>query len=437
MASRDNDVKFGFSFDEFKRGFSAISKGFTGMKNMFISGAKSMTKAFRSTAKDQKSVASGVLDTSKSVSKGVFSALSKFAILATGIVAAFSFARNQINKFVPEIGQTFSIASDIFFRNFLFPLRKALLPLLQRLLDWVRKNRDSFVKWGAVMVNVFKVAVAGLKVVFGIVKQIFSAVFSTINDLFGNTGKTLTQTVNLILAKLATVFVFLETLIKPISDTFTVALKGILTGLKEFSAGFVEGFAPIFENSEHFMGLFSDLSGMFDSLFEGIEKNLPLIRKFGEVLGTIVGTAVETLIVNIRRLISLVTFLYDTMSGKSFDDSAKKLSETFKRIGLAGIESGIINVTSGAGIKANPKQNDAVIQNGVVTPIDPRDTVIATKTPNLSGGNQEINLNFGNVVVGPVTEGNARQAGFNAMQGMRDSIRNILNEDMILSGGQP
>jgi len=108
------------------------------------------------------------------ISKGV--SISAMSFLK--INAALSFAKMGISKLmsnIPEIGQTFKIAGDVITRNFLWPLRQQLMPYLQKFLNWVRDHRAMFVRWGAVLVNVFQVVVQGVKSAINILKPFYEA----------------------------------------------------------------------------------------------------------------------------------------------------------------------------------------------------------------------------------------------------------------------
>lgn len=91
-------------------------------------------------------MAKGFGDSSAKMSNAVTAGILKAGAVVGALVGTFKGLGNVLKR-MPEIGQVFGVAKDIFFKNFLFPIRKELLPLLQQLLDWVRDNRAMFVRW--------------------------------------------------------------------------------------------------------------------------------------------------------------------------------------------------------------------------------------------------------------------------------------------------
>ncbi len=180
MADDKADVKFTFGTDSFKRGFQRVGSMFDNFSKTVRRRGKQISDDTDGFMKKAQNNAVKTRDMTKQISKGAFSALTKFALLATGIVAGFRLIANRINKFVPEIGKVFSIASDIFFKNFLFPLRKFLLPLLNRFLQWVQKSRALFVQWGQILVTIIKGVLKVFKLLFNVVKQVFTFIFSSV-----------------------------------------------------------------------------------------------------------------------------------------------------------------------------------------------------------------------------------------------------------------
>ena len=127
MAKTKEDVDFTYNTSGFTNGIQQIAAGIANVTKRTVNMAKS-------------------------VSKGVINAAAKIGLLKL----AFHGVQAAIKK-MPEIGKAFGIAKDIIMKNFLFPIRKAIFPLLQKFLDWVRDNRAMFVKWGQTLVTIFTV----------------------------------------------------------------------------------------------------------------------------------------------------------------------------------------------------------------------------------------------------------------------------------------
>ena len=97
----------------------------------------------------------------------------RFLMVGVAIKAGQALMR-KFSQHIPEVGRAFNIAGQVFFKNFFWPLRRMLMPMLQRMLDWVRDHRTLFVKWGTVLANIFKV-------IINLGKQLVS-IFTTITD---------------------------------------------------------------------------------------------------------------------------------------------------------------------------------------------------------------------------------------------------------------
>ena len=61
----------------------------------------------------------------KGVTRGIGQMTTKLLVLAGGIKGV-----TKLFDQIPEVGKAFSIAKEIVFKNFLYPLRKAIFPML-------------------------------------------------------------------------------------------------------------------------------------------------------------------------------------------------------------------------------------------------------------------------------------------------------------------
>lgn len=208
----------GFTFDPlpFLNGLKAVSSGIEKLGDRTVAATKSMGKSFQG-------------------------ALLKVEAIKIALRAGIA----TIKHYMPEIGKTLEISKDIFFKNFLWPLRKAIAPFLQYLLTWVRDNRASFVKWGQVLANVFKVVVTIVKAFWTVLKSVWEAM----KPIF---GKSLSDAVNVILTKIAVMasyigFALGEVVkwaaemapgLEPIAEAFGMIVKAVA----DFAGGAIIGF---------------------------------------------------------------------------------------------------------------------------------------------------------------------------------------------------
>ena len=137
----DNAVTFTFDAGPFEKVINKMVDTLDVFKN------EALKKMDETSEKSKSSIFGGVLKANL-YTEAIKKILS---ILFSGFTAFY----NKFKEFVPEFTKTFSVASDIFFKNLFWPLRQYLLPYLQKLLDWVRDNRKMFIAWGGVLVNVF------------------------------------------------------------------------------------------------------------------------------------------------------------------------------------------------------------------------------------------------------------------------------------------
>jgi len=431
------DVKFIFDTSSFKKGFATIGAGFnkitTSIKNKTAKISSGVTSLFKKNVQSTK----GLTEGTKAVSSGVFSALTKFALLGGAIIGAFSLAKGVLTKFVPEIGVTLGIAKDIFFRNLLFPLRKFLLPILNKILDWTRRNRAAFVKWGAVLVNIFKVVIAGAKLVFNIVKGLFTAVVDSITAVFGKTTNTITEIINVVIFKLATLFAFLEVLLAPAFKAITEVFTGIVTAVKTFASAFIDSFTNVFKKIGGGMDLFGDFGEIVDELLEILDLLAPAFKLIGTILGGVFATVLAVAINQLKTLVGLVKNIILLATGKIkfsklLSDVGEGLKESKRRL-VTGVSATVSEVKEQ--FKGDKNVNDALItKDGKVIKFNPNDNIIATQGP-VGGGVGDVTITFGNTIV-QVTEGNAEAAGQNFIRGAGEVLRESLIENLFIKGSR-
>jgi len=141
-------------------------------------------------------VSGGLQKLEKGIGKAFTAAALKVAAIGLAVKGAFS----VMKQYIPEIGKSFEFAKDIFFKNFFWPIRQYIAPMLQKMLDWVRDHRALFVKWGGTVVSIFKIVTTFAKGVWSILMAIVNAIKPFIQNFFKGG---LADMVNLLLTKLA------------------------------------------------------------------------------------------------------------------------------------------------------------------------------------------------------------------------------------------
>jgi hypothetical protein len=409
----------------------------------------------------------------KQKSKSMGLSLGKLAIVGGLVAGAIGLIKKAIDG-IPEIGMTFKAMGRIISRNLLWPLRKQLIPILQKVLDWTRNNRGMFVKWGSVILNIF----ISLKTIFGavlrIVKSLINGLKKSLKGLADFAKKDIVDVINILVFKLTALFLILEQKLSPIFEFIGEGLGEIATIFGEFfkeleDIGVIDAFFKVLSDISSLVGdnlvlafesfktalklVTSLLSGFFKGLseVEGLEESWdtfvetmskaltiltdlvkiigeklsPVFRVLGKILGNVIGFHLKAML--------------DTVSGIS------KAIETLFKLGQKDIKKqtkgGYVDETG-----RYVRTNDAILRpDGTIVETNPKDTLIAMKESksafaNLSGqgGTQsapkkEITINIGDIKL-QVTEGNAENAGRNFAKGLDEEMRIALMNDRINTG---
>lgn len=290
------DLTFTFDTEPFKKGIDAVSKGMQGLKT-------STTK----------------------VAKGIARGLTKVALKIGGLFVAFKGIKGML-KSMPEIGESFGIAKDIFLKNFLYPLRKQVMPLLQKLLDWVRDNRTTFVKWGQTLANIFTSIVSGVKRVIGFASKLVEGFIGFSNAIFGTQIRNVQDLFNLISFKFAAIITFITGII----DTIRVSMSdsdsifgNILSNVK----GIVDNIVTLAKNLFSANGDGNSLVTVFKSIAEtaGIifEKVTGFVKSFLD--GFV--PAVKNLATPLQGIVEKIQEIFSNILGGERGDRIKKLFE--------------------------------------------------------------------------------------------------------------
>ena len=434
-------LDFTFNTSLFEKGISRVMRGFSSMEN-----------------------------TASNVSRGVTRGLTRVVAVIGSVYGAFRLVRGALSN-IPEVGQVFGITRDIFVRNFLFPLRKEILPLLQRWLDWARDNRAAFVRWGNVLANIFRAVVRGVRTVVSSIRRMSTQIADFAARIFGDQIRNIEDTFNLITFKLAVVIQFVSQLVSSVGsligdffgglgDDIGLNLSSIVNHLKDFVAiftqtnqsgdsfgnvlstladllgriadfvirmvdKFLEGFVPaISEMATPIQRMADALSSIFESIFgstEAIEKWEDIFRSVGEYLG-------KFLLETLNLIAGALEFIADP-------------AESIRQgRGIGGEVRG-----QGGGRWENGRLvvDDAILRpDGTIVQTNPRDTLVAIKDPatslagltqNTTERNFQVSIDFTGMNV-VLQQGGAEQGQEFAM-GLIEQVRDAWNSEFERFGG--
>ena len=297
------DLSFTFNTDVFKRGIAEVTKGMDSMQTSATTVAKGISKGFNAV-------------------------IGKLAIIKGAFVAI----KGALNN-MPEIGQAFGIAKDIFVKNLLFPLRKQIMPLLQRMLDWVRDSRTMFIKWGQTLANIFRAVTSAFKTLIEFTRQTIKNVSTLVGNLFGDTIGSFDNLLNILSFKLAVAFEFLKLIAKPLREAIEPIIKLLTTVITAFTGGFLEGIAGI---EGPLKRIFESMSGIVDALFTG-EGPLKFWKDVFEGLGFVIGTTIrlafEGIAIVLETIETVIQKIKDFFTSEAFNTFIENTVKLFEAVG--------------------------------------------------------------------------------------------------------
>lgn len=256
--------------------------------NMFLDamkkinlGLETMDRNFQAFADRSKSRAEKTKVSTLSIAKGIG--------VANIAMAGF----RKIMSHIPELGRTFSIVGDIFTRNLLWPLRRELIPVLQKVLDWVRDNRAMFVRWGTVIRNVFVVIKNIIGGIVGILKRFWDGFLSNIERAFNVSVGKMTDIANLLVFKISAVVNFLLITIEPVADVIANLFAKAAVNIASFVSGFMDGMGSVTSIITDTMDVFRDLLYLIDRITGSGDTMSKVFSTLGTVIGVVVGGAIR------------------------------------------------------------------------------------------------------------------------------------------------
>ena len=406
MADNDAQIKFTFSAEGFQQAIESITK--------------SLEKLTEHSTK-----------TAQETGKGMFNAMLKFQILKTAITTGFNGAMSAIKTYIPEIGSTFDIAGRIIMKNLLWPLRQELIPMLQKVLTWVTTHRKFFAELGTVLVNVFKLIKQVFSSLAHLVEPLIAPIKSLLKNIFGDSVKSITQAINMAIFKITFFVMTLESILQPIGDAIGGLFDTIIKNTISFAKNFIDGFKAGFANTN--FDVVKEITQTLRDLRDVLRDFKPLGDVFSKVFGFLFSTAFKVTLGMIKdfleemdRLYRFVTnpkeFIKDTAINAMLDESRKKLGD--KKYN---------EITGGKDLHKGGNYNDVIItKQGQIIKTSPDDNIFATKG-SMGGKGVNLHIDVGGITI-QVTEGNAKEAGKNFMEGMEFKARNILLNNAIVSG---
>jgi len=240
-----DDVALTFDPTGFLKGIDAINKHLDTMNGKFDNSGKQSVKNNKTTK-----LAAGNL----------------LAVVAKGAVV-IGLIKSALRQ-IPEIGKAFQIAGGIAMKNFMWPLRRLLIPMLRKLLDWTRDNRAMFLRWGTTVANMFRGLFAIVKQTWEMMKRLWEHLSKTVERVFGNTFKSITELANIALFKVTAIIMFTQMMIEPfyhwLIDMFgkgLVIMQSFWDGMKD---GIVDIMPALEDLSETWKRIWNDMTGVDD-----------------------------------------------------------------------------------------------------------------------------------------------------------------------------
>lgn len=342
------DAVFTFDTKQMQSAMNTIAESLTGLTKMIegitTRAGKKVTdgthKATETTKKKTKEVGNAVKTSVSNFSEGSSKMISMMTKKLIGLAAAYV-SLKAVMQHIPEIGKTFQHAGDIIMRNLLWPLRKLLIPMLQKILDWTREHRAMFVRWGTYIANAFRTVYQIVQGVIGLVKTFVDSFMKTFENIFGKVTGGMESTVNIIMFKLTALFMYVMELLKPWAETLG---KMVATLTKYFSSlwdGIKEGMGNMSKPMEDMISMLQRLWQVQSDLIDSSGALASGFRVVGNIVGGVVNTAVVLLAQSfdiLGQAISGATKMYllwqasreeDTEKYRSLLAEAKKADEEF------------------------------------------------------------------------------------------------------------
>ena len=302
------------------------------------------------------------------------------------------------------------------------PLRRELIPILQRVLKWVRENRKMFTRFGTVLVGAFKLIGTAVKSMFRLVQPIILSIQKFLTSIIGDTGKSITETINLVIFKLTTLAIAAQAILQPLFNTIAKLVGQILKTSEQIVTSLAAGFTSFFDNFGGMGVLLTDFENTLSSIVELVEKLTPLLKTLSTAIGVTLGAIIKGAFQSIKILTdSLVALIELIEKPKEFKAIGERLvAKTKTTFGLDFEAPELVTMPE----RQRRKLAAAKAAQSAGGPLQP---VAETKNVNAKIELGDVNVN--------VTEGSAEAAGTKFGEGVAEGIRTTLLDNMVLEGG--
>lgn len=381
-----DDFTLTFDPKSFLAGIDDITKSLDDLRSRFAKTANDADKQTKQgldkTKKNEKEKADAHKSSANMITEGMSGLLKKAAALG----AAYLSIRYAMSK-LPEIGQTFSIAGDIISRNFLWPLRKELIPYLQKILDWVRDHRAMFVRWGSVLADVFRAVVGVIKVLLKNIQTMFSAFTKTWEGFFGKSKKSLLEWIQVFIFKITTIMIAIQVLLAPVFEFLGKVIGKIAIATKAYFDGLVEGLSHGSGLLNDFIALMKEVASIFDEVNAESGDLYKAFKIIGDAIGTGLVISLRAVVTALRIIVDLIKMVianFRVMGKIATGDFSGALSMIKKQGSIAssigghikgfassqvdsvkGFVGRAVDTVSGPSVKATGKASGAVVNSNM------------------------------------------------------------------------
>lgn len=237
----------------------------------------------------------------QSVSKSLGSAVNGLILKIGALFAAFK-SVGAVLREMPEVGEAFGVAKDVFLKNLLWPLRQQVMPMLQSMLDWVRDNRAQFVKWGVTVANVFRAGAVAARTLWDVFKGLAVTMGDTFQRAFKTNFKTFDEFVNVLSFKVSAVIVYMGLLAKQTVSELRPAFDWVV-GVASDVIGFFVDLASAWASANS--------SG--DSLWTVMDSLGSALSKVGTFVASAVKGFREGLVPAVSEVMTPIGSLFDSL----------------------------------------------------------------------------------------------------------------------------
>jgi methyl-accepting chemotaxis protein len=422
------------------------------------------SSAFDNMDKGAEKTQDNMKGTAKSVQKVGLSFQNLLGI-ASKVFIVFQIFKSLIAE-IPEIMTVFKIAGDIIQRNLLFPLRTKLIPLLQKVLDWVKNNRTFFVKLGEVIANTFTAAIGIGKAFLKVVKSITESFFKGLGVKTESFFTRITEKINLLLFKAVGISQLIAATIGPVLSSLSEFLGTLTKFVIEAGKSFFEGLFGDFDIITNVIKSFEDLSKILTKITSS-DKTI----KYFKAIGAAVRLMAEGIMNTVDGMVQLLSVISGIKKpGEALEDWMEKIGSGVtgklgEKIGtsLEGLAGFFIKpqvqLVSPEERAKRRKVNDAIIKGNQIIEPHPDDVIIATKNPvnvnnkpemgtarnivnnntnsNTTNANKQTSINVGDININvdmPSNTSSPTEIGNSIASSVEKTLYNVLFRQMEAQG---